>query len=282
MPTPTGKSQSNGEGPDREYAFVTGLYVAAFVAPLVVLALSRGVADAAALYVVFLVAVIGVTAGAGRIAYRIPGLAVTIGRTDAVWLLVALPFSWFIGVFGGGVVGVDIPNIAFPLAVIGTAGGMLLGIILVAMSRTRHANAALNQSVELVEWEARWPRRWRRTGGAVSILAFTISILGLFAAFVFNAEWGWRLYSLLFVGVVLMNVVNPRTFRVTDDGLVVEYPLQRQFRPWSAYTHYEITDEALVIRSAAWWRLNHRCDRDDITDIDGVRSALNEIHLSER
>jgi hypothetical protein len=71
----------------------------------------------------------------------------------------------------------------------------------------------------------------RRIAGGVSVMAFTVSILGILAAFVFDSEWGWRLYYLLFVGVVLMNVLNPRTFRVTDTGLVVENPLQRQFRP---------------------------------------------------
>ena len=273
---------STGERPDREYAFVAGLYIAAFGAPLIVLALAHVVADAAVLYIGFFGAVTVVTAVAGWIVSRTPGLAVVIGRTDAVWLLVVLPFSWVASVVGARIIGGDIPDIAVPLAAIGTAGGTLLGIILVAMSRTRHANAALNNAVELVEWEARWPRRWRRIGGAVSIVAFTVSILGLIAAVVFDSEWGWRLYYLLFVGVVLMNVVNPRTFRVTDGGLIVEHPLQRHCRPWTAYTNYTVSDEVLVIRTAAWWRPNHRCDRDDITDVDAVRSALNEISLSER
>lgn len=271
--------QPSAERPDGEYAFVAGLYVAALTAPALVLAVSRVVADAAILYISLLVAVTGVTAIAGWIVSRTPGLAVILGRHDAVWLLVVLPFGWFAGVFGGAALGVEPPDITAPLAVLGTAGGMLLGIILVAMSRTRHANAALEDAIELVEWEARWPRRWRRIAGGVSIMAFTASTLGILAAFVFDSEWGWRLYYLLFVGVVLMNVLNPRTFRVTDTGLVVEHPLQRQFRPWSAYTSYELSDGALVIRSAVWWRPSHRCDRDDISDVDAVQSALNETPL---
>lgn len=79
-----------------------------------------------------------------------------------------------------------------------------------------------------------------------------------------------------------MNVLNPRTFRVTDAGLVVEYPLQRQSRPWSVYMSYELSDRALVIRSAAWWRSSHRCDRDDIADVEAVRFALNETALNSR
>ncbi|MFA9516895.1 hypothetical protein ACERIT_06715 [Halopenitus sp. H-Gu1] len=271
--------RSNAERPDGEYALVAGLYVASFVAPALVLALSQAVADAAILYIGLIIAVTGVTAIAGWVVWWTPGLAVTLGRHDAVWLLVVLPFSWFGGVFGATAIGVEPPNIAAPLGVLGTAGGMLLGIILVAMSRTRHANAALEEAVELTEWEARWPRRWRRIAGGVSVVAFTVSTLGILAAFVFNSEWGWRLYYLLFVGVVLMNVLNPRTFRVTDTGLVVEHPLQRQFRPWAAYTSFEWSDDTLVIRSAAWWRPSHRCDRDDIVDVDAVRSGLNETPL---
>ena len=81
--------------------------------------------------------------------------------------------------------------------------------------------------------------------------------------------------------IPLMNLLNPRTFRVTDAGLVIEHPLQRLFRPWSAFTGYEITDDALVIRSAACWRPAHRCDREDIEGFDTAVSALDE-HLARR
>jgi hypothetical protein len=273
--------QSSAERPDGLYVLVAGLYVAAFLAPALVLGLSRVVTDAAVLYVGFLVAVAGVTAVASGIVSRMSGLAVSLGRHDAVWLLAVLPFCWFGSVFGAVAVGLEPPNLAVPLAVIGTAGGMLLGIILVAMSRTRYANAAIADTVDLAEWEARWPRRWRRVAGGISLVAFTASTLGIVSAFVFNSEWGWWLYNLLFVGVVLMNVLNPRTFRVTDAGLVIEHPLQRQFRPWSTYTSYELTDEALVLQPVEWWRPAHRCDRTDIDDIDAAVTAL-DSYLAQR
>lgn len=269
--------QSNADRPDGEYAFVAGLYVAALTSPGLVLALSQVVADAAVLYIGLLVAVTGVTAVTSWVVSRTPGLAVILGRHDTVWVLVVVPFGWFGGAFGAPSFGINPPDIAAPLAVLGTAGGMLLGLILVAMSRTRHANAALEDAVEHTQWDARWPRRWRRIAGAVAIVAFTASTIGILAAFVLDSVWGWRLYYLLFVGVVLMNVLNPRTFRVTDVGLVVEHPLQRQFRPWSAYTSYEVADEALVFRSAVWWRISHRCDPDDIADVDAVQSSLTKV-----
>jgi hypothetical protein len=265
---------AGAERPDGEYAFVAGLYVAALLAPAVVLALSRVVTGAAALYVGLLVAVTGVTVVAGWAASRTPGLAVTLGRHDAVWLLVVLPFGWSAGTFGAAAVGIEPPAIAFPLAVVGTAGGMFLGLMLVAMSRTRHADAALDGTTELAAWEARWPRRWRRVAGGVAVVAFTTSTLGVLAAVLFETEWGWELYYLLFVAVPLANVLNPRTFRVTDAGLVVEHPLQRQFRPGSAFTGYDLTEEAIVIRPAAWWRPAHRCDRADVEDVDAAVAAL--------
>lgn len=124
----------------------------------------------------------------------------------------------------------------------------------------------LEETVDPAEWEARWPRRWRRVTGGIAIVAFTASTIGILAASVFDSEWGWRLDCLLFVGVVLVNTQHPRTFRVTDAGLVIEHPLQRQFRQWSAYTNFELTDDALVIRPAAWWRPTHRCDRAEVVD----------------
>lgn len=54
-------NRSNAECPDGEYTFVAGLYVAMFVAPAFVLALSQVVADAAVLYIGLLVAVTVVT-----------------------------------------------------------------------------------------------------------------------------------------------------------------------------------------------------------------------------
>lgn len=274
--------QPNASRPDASYALVAGLYAAALFAPVVVLALSRLVADAAVLYISFLAAVTGVTAVAGWTVSRVPGLAVTLGRHDTVWLLVALPFCWFGGASGAAAVGVEPPDITAPLAVVGTAGGMLLALVLVSMSRTRYADAVLEQRTDRAEWEARWPRRWRRVAGGVAASAFAASTIGIVAAIGFGAVWGQRLYYLLFIGISLTPVMNSRTFRLTDAGLVIERPLHRQFRPWSAFTGYELTDDALVVRPAAWWRPAHRCDRGDIDDIDAAVAALEEQFSGQR
>lgn len=69
---------------------------------------------------------------------------------------------------------------------------------------------------------------------------------------------------------------NPRTFRVTDAGLVVERPLQRRFRPWAAISGYTLTDDVLVVQQSAWWRLSYRCGQANIYDVDAVVAALDD------
>ena len=165
----------NAERPDAQYALIAGLYVATLVVPAFVIALSRVVADAALLYIGFLVAVTGVTAVAGWATSLAPGFAVRLGQHDIVWLLVALPFGWFGGGFGADALHIDLPAVAIPLAVFATASGMLPGLILVAMSRTRYADAPIKGAIEFAEWEARLPRRWRNVAAGVMIGAFTAS-----------------------------------------------------------------------------------------------------------
>ena len=264
--------------PDTPYALVVGLYAAVLVAPAVVLAIRQVVTDTAILYISFLTAITGVTVLVGMFVSRTTGLVRTLGRHDAVWLLAVLPFGWFGGAFGAIAVGYQPPNLVFPLAVVGTAGGMLLGIALVAMSRTRYADAVFEETTELTEWEARWPYRWRRLGGIIAIGAFALSTIGVLAAFIFGSEWGWRLYYLLFVGVLAMNLLNKRTFRLTKVGIIVEHPLQRLFRPWSAFTNYELTDAALIIHSRMWWLPAYRCDRSEIDDVETIIETL-EVHI---
>lgn len=268
--------RENADRPDGQYAFVAGLYVAALLAPAAVLALSRVVGDAAVLYVGFLAAVTALTAAAGWAVSRTRGLAVGLGRRDAVWFLAVLPFAWFGGVFGAAAAGLEPPGVAAPLAVVGTAGGLLLGLLLVAMSRTRHADAVLADAPERAAWEARWPRQWRRGATAVTVVAFAASAAGFVATVAFGVDRAWMLYYLLFVAIPLTSATNPRTFRVTDAGLVIEHPFQRQLRPWTAFATYDVTDDALLVRPAAWWRPAHRSAREDVDDLDAVVAALDE------
>jgi len=276
MATRTGTAVDlpTAEPPDAPYAIVAGLYVAALLAPAVVLALSAFVTDAGLPTSVCSPparCLLYSRAGASRTA----GIAVSLGRHTATRLLAVLPFAW-----GGGIVALTAiwgnpPGIAVLLATLGAIGGMFLGLILTGMSRNRYAAAVLTDAEEIAQWEARWPRRWRRVavGGAVvtsiaSPLAWSRSSRSMSTGPGPSMPSGWCGHP--------PRARRTRTFRVTDAGLVVERPLQRRFRPWAAISGYTLTDDALVVQQSAWWRLSYRCDRADIDDVDAVVTALDD------
>lgn len=159
-PVQTSGSRTSVDRPDIPYSTVAGLYAASLLVPVVVLVLARGVTDAAVLYICSLVVVGCLTVSVGWSVSRIRGLAVKLGRRDAAWLLGVLPFGWAGGLFGVTILVFSLPAIAVPLAILGTGGGALFGIVLISMSRTRHADATLEETTQSAEWEARYPRRW--------------------------------------------------------------------------------------------------------------------------
>lgn len=265
-----------GSRADAPYAIAVGLYAAALIAPLISLGLSRITDSAGGLYVGFLLAVIGCTVVVALVVGRHTDLAVRLGRHDAVWLLVALPWMWVLAVAAATAGGLDPPGIAILLSFVGTGSGTFVGLALVSMSRTRHANAVLATATELVEWEARWPLRWRRTATVILVLTFGATGVGIVAALMFGRDWGWVLYYPLLVGTPFMHLLNPRTVRATDAGLLVDQRVHRHLRPWSAYRGYELTADSLTIQPAAWWRLAPRFDRRDIEDLDAVIDGLDD------
>ena len=262
--------------PDSSYTVAAGLYVAVVVAPVVVLGLSSVTSSAAVLYLSLLGAVAGVAAIAGWSVSQSRGLAVTVGQTILAWLLPTIPFVWFVGVFGAAVVGWEPPDVAFPLTAIGTGGGTFLGIILLGMSRSRYTEAVLSETVELAQWEARLPRRWRYLAIAGMVLTGILGVGGLIAEFAFGIDWAGWFYSLIFIWSLLAGVENPRTFRVTEAGIAVGRPLQHRFKPWATLEGYTLTTDALIIQTTAWWRPAYRSDREDIEELDTVIASLNE------
>lgn len=280
--TETALRPSSVGRPDSSYAVAAGLYVAVILAPMIVLGLSSVTSSAAVLYLSLLGAVAGVAAIAGWGVSRSQGLAVTIGRTAIAWLLPIVPFAWSVGVFGAAVVGWKPPDVAFPLTIVGTGGGAFLGIVLLGMSRSRYTKAVLSETVELAQWEARLPQRWRYVAIAGMVVTGILGISGLIAEFAFGIDWAGWLYWLIFFWSLFAGVENPRTFRVTEAGLAVGRPLQHRFKPWSELAGYSLTDDALVIQTAAWWRPAYRSDRDDIENVDTVVSSLNNMFSTRR
>ncbi|WP_266083330.1 hypothetical protein [Haladaptatus caseinilyticus] len=268
---------SNGERPDTLYAFVAGLYVAILLTPIAILGISTVSADGATLYVSFLVSVTLLGIIAGWLISHTPGLAVRLGRHNMIWLLVAVPFIPFVGVFAAAGIGISPPSIAVVLAMVTMIGGMFTGLPLVTMSRNRYTTAALAGTTEITAWEGRWPQRWRWIAIGTMIIAIIGGSAGIIAQVVFGVEWAGDLYLLMVLWAPLAGAANPRTFRVTDAGLVVDRPMLHRFRPWTGLTGYSLSDEALVIHRKGWWRQNLRCDRDDIEDVDAVTAALDTV-----
>lgn len=270
-----GGHPSNPDRTDVEYALVAGLYAALSLAPAAALALSIPLTSAATLYAGFLGALVSLTALVGRFTIRHPDLAVRLGRRDVSWLLVVVPAGWFLGAFGADAVGLDLPSFVVVLSVLAAGVGMPLGALLVAMSRTRHAAAELAGADEYARWEARSPRRWRRVALGVVVASFVVAALDIVAAIVFGVGWVLDLYyPLLLVLPLSVTLFNPRTIRVTDAGLVVENPVTRSLRSWSAVEDYTLTDTTLVVGFGAPWRPTLRCDRTDIEDVPAAVTAL--------
>ncbi|WP_318568300.1 hypothetical protein [Salinigranum marinum] len=260
--------------PDPQYAFVGGLYLAALLTPAAILVASIVVQNAAALYVGFLGVWAAVTVLAGWGISRTRGFAVRLGRSDASWLFVVVPFVVFGGAFVTLGFGERVPRTVVPLAMVTMITGVLFGLPFVVMSRTRHADDASAGATEFARWEARWPPRWRRLAVGAMLLGLASALVAVVAQVVSRAGWADSAYLIAFLWTPLASAATPRTFRVTDAGVVVERPLHRRLLPWDAFEGYSVTDDALVLVPTAWWRPKLRSDRADVEGLDAVVSAL--------
>lgn len=266
---------------DPQYAFVGGLYLAAFLTPATTLLVSTVVSSAALLYIGFLATWVVSTIVGGWTIARVDDLALRIGNRDRYWLLTVIPFAVFVGTFVALSLGSWLPSTAVPLAMITMITGVLFGFPFVLMSQNRHAAAVSADAVEYGQWEARWPSRWRRLSTGALILSMASVTVAVVAQLAFDADWGTYFYLFAFLWTPLASTSNPRTFRVTDAGLVVERPLHRRLFSWDAFDGYSLTDDALVLNPTVWWRPKMRSDPEDVKDLDAVVSAL-EKALTKR
>lgn len=262
--------------PDHEYAIVAGLYVAALLAPTVLIAVAPSLSGPATHYVGLLVATTVIAVLAGLFVSRVDGIAVRVGRHAACWLLAVLPIVWFIGVLAAVEPAVDPPAGSVMAPILGAAGGTLLGLLLARMSRNRYTAARLVDTVTFGRWEARWPRRWRYTAIAIAALATAVGLGAIALGYLYDNSIVGRFYWLLYVWAPLAGLTAPRTFRVTDAGLVRERPMVRRIRPWSSITGYTLTEDALVVHQSSWWRPSIRSDRSEVEDLDAVVAALDD------
>lgn len=263
--------------PDGVYAFVAGGYVAALLTPAAMFVIAQFVSGAAGLYLGFLGAFAVITGVAGLLVSRTRGLAIRLGRREATRLLAAVPSLWLAAMVGAGAMGVTVPDGALLLSGFSALAGMFVGLVLSTMSRNRYAAACLAGADRLAEWEARWPHQWRRGAIAVMVVSAVLGGIGFLGRFVAALEPLAILFPLFYVWPVLGGAFNPRTFAVTDVGLVTERPLVRRLRPWAEIEGYTLTGDALVVRQKAWWRPTLRSDREDVEHVDRVVRALEDV-----
>lgn len=274
----------NGPRPEPIYGVVVGLYGCAFLIPLGAIAVAGILTNVIVFTLGAFATVTVVTAVVGLAVTRIPGLAVEIGRYRRLWALWATPGALFLLLSVGAETGITPWSVDSVVgwSLLGMVAGTLLGGVVVMMSRTRYANARLSDETDLAQWEGRLPRRRRRIVTAITGVGCLCVPVGLGAQELFGYEWGFALGQMAFTASLVVDIGRPngRTYHVTDAGMAVEHPFARRLRPWSVFTGYTLTDDALLIHTAQWWRPTLRCDADEIEGIDRVTDALG-AQLSE-
>lgn len=285
MASSTTRDFQRGPRPDPIYALVVGLYGCAILAPLGIIVLTTAIGNAALLTFGGFATITLVTAVVGSAAARTPGIAVVIGRHRFAWLLAVVPIAWFGLLVGGAEAGIAPWSVGSVVgwSLLGMIPGLFLGLLLVGMSRTRHANVYLSDATDLAQWEAWFPRRRRRIVDAILVVGFLCVPAGIVAEELLGYEWGFVLGQTAFTVALATSIGKPsgRTIRVSDAGITVENAITRRLRPWSAFEGYTRTDDALVVHTTAWWRPDVRSDTDKIEAIDQVTDALGS-HLPSR
>jgi hypothetical protein len=137
----------------------------------------------------------------------------------------------------------------------------------------RHV-ARMDQLTDRVTFSARPPATQRRQLGLAAAVLLAIS--GLAAAAMVWLDADVDLFpAFLWVPstvplVVMLLKRDGREVGVTDEGLRVQVSLYE----WSTFSGYELTDDALVLSRAGWYRSQLSFDPEDIEDVEAVVEAL--------
>jgi hypothetical protein len=264
--------------PDDVFAVVVGLYVAALAAPIVVAVAARYVADAAALYSLFLAVALAVTILAAFVARRRRGLPERLGATRRRWLL-ALVGPALVALAGGVVLVAGSQSTADAvLGIVASGGGFVLGAVLGVMARSRYAKAVTARDPERRSWRAGWSDRRQRPLKGLAVAAAVGCVLAFAAGIVLDVT-ALRIAGQLLVPVAasVYTVGRPRRFTATAAGLEEQLPVARRLHDWDRFEGYVLADDAVVVHHRAPWRLPVVLAREDI-DEEAVAAALDR-HL---
>jgi hypothetical protein len=152
------------------------------------------------------------------------------------------------------------------------------GVAVAAVAEHRRAARVESHEAACAEWTARpgtrprWHRRAAFVGLGVVLFAGGTA-LWFRTGFVGSLVMGFGIST----GLRVFNVGDVKHLIAYKSGLTVRDSLDAkpEFVPWSRFTGYERTDDALVLRRRLPL-MGYRCALDGIDDPDAVESALRE------
>ncbi|WP_299269958.1 hypothetical protein [Halorientalis sp.] len=266
--------------PDTVFSLVAGLYLTLLVSPAVVVATAVAMPlGAAGLYVALLTVLTAVAAAVTVGVGRVPGVAERIGASPFARGLVVPPVVCAAGyLFAASNIETAGADGAALVGVVFAVVGVVVGLALVAMSRTRYATAVVDDERVSAEWTAGWPRPlrvWLQAGGTTLYFGGTALLFG--GEFVGLGAYEW-LGALAFVpGGVAIGWGQPRAYRLSPVGIDRSNHVHRRLYEWDSFESFSVTDDAVILRRSGP-RPSFRCWREEIDDEAALIDVLDD-HL---
>jgi hypothetical protein len=255
---------------DPLFGLLVGCYLALLAtAPVVYAAVELGVRDGGALYGTVLVTLTVVAGSGWWAAGRLDGLAARLGATR---------FRWALGLLGvvyafAGLYSLEVTGVAGVLGMFFGMGAMSVGGALGVMARTRYTDTVLADSERSCEFRAGWPAAARRRLLLLAIPFWLAGAVGFVSVYVVPDSWPLTFVQLLFpVGIAVFVQSEPREYAITAEGIEQRLPVARRLLPWTRYTGYSRTEDALVVHRPRWF--DGRFALADLEDPDAVEAAL--------
>jgi hypothetical protein len=150
---------------------------------------------------------------------------------------------------------------------------LAVGATVTMMCRTRYVVALCGDSTPEATWVAEASQPARRLRFFVVGLVLLAAMVGIFADLVFDLG----ITSLMPMvgglgGALLGGTLRSDTLHAYEAGIEIERPINRGFLTWDQIGGYRLTEEELRIERP--WRMDYRCDRSAIDDVDAVVDTL--------
>lgn len=292
----SGEALQTPETLDIRFGIVAGLYVAALIAPALLLVVVEWLHLRSEPLALGLLGVVGMSMTA-IVAWQVIRRGEFVVWANSTWLALLVPaigvlpmVAYFVPVvkfIAYSLTDLQAENAASLIGVIGFILGILascLGGALVLMARARLVSATVDDSDVVTEWTAGWSSR-DRFKLLIGVLLIGGALCGLIS---WQLEW-LTISVVLPVGLILIfavqSLVSKRTYRVTPAGL----ERHRDGRPfgshqvivWSRFEGFSVTDRAIVLHRQFPTPDIRFSRRDLSTDEADVTAAL-EAYIERR